>query len=512
MDQRKIGETIREQEYKSGTMFAGTLRNLIERRALPKQRSVIDWHSCSLTLAFNTLAMIADSVIIYHSPPGCIDSSEVGYFGGKSKGIEQRNPFQWEMKNIHFCHSNMDESSIIFGGEEKLLHAVREAKARYNPRLITVLGSCTSAIIGDDIDAVCRKAEEEMNGETYVVPVHAQGFQTISWTNSFDIVWEKIIERIVKPPQQRRENIVNVFMPFTSQTQDKVEIERLLNAMELEAQFIPDLTSVETLEQMAESALTTAMCKCYAYHAMRLLNERFRMPVTKAPFLIGVEYTTQWLREVGELTGRKDLAETVIREELERIGPELNDLRRKLTGKTAYISANHAKTLGYVRMCNDLGMTVAGAGFHMVDDISREHEEQVLKDIGDLNVAVGSPIYEEMNHLARLRPDVVLAHGEIAPLFSAIGIGCKQTYNYSNEGPHVCFQGILEIGRSLHETIVNPMRNKILKYRRHADVVDFTQIPYLEEEDTFRFVHPDYRGFERGGGCRKKNAKRCGSL
>ena len=57
--------------------------------------------------------------------------------------------------------TDMNETDIVFGGEKRLYKAIREVIEKYDPPAIFVYQTCVPAMIGDDIDAVCRTAADK---------------------------------------------------------------------------------------------------------------------------------------------------------------------------------------------------------------------------------------------------------------------------------------------------------------------------------------------------------------
>ena len=62
----------------------------------------------------------------------------------------------------------------MFGGEKRLYKAIKEIIEKYDPPAIFVYQTCVPAMIGDDIDAVCKAASEKFGKP--VIPVNAPGF------------------------------------------------------------------------------------------------------------------------------------------------------------------------------------------------------------------------------------------------------------------------------------------------------------------------------------------------
>ncbi|HAJ79295.1 MAG TPA: nitrogenase iron-molybdenum cofactor biosynthesis protein NifE, partial [Fibrobacteres bacterium] len=79
-----------------------------------------------------------------------------------------------QLHRMSFC-TDMRESEIIHGGEKKLYNALNELITQYKPNAAFVYATCIAGLIGDDIDAVCKRVELELG--IPVIPVHSEGFK-----------------------------------------------------------------------------------------------------------------------------------------------------------------------------------------------------------------------------------------------------------------------------------------------------------------------------------------------
>jgi len=68
----------------------------------------------------------------------------------------------------------MNEQDIIFGGEKHLYQAIKEIVRKHNPPAVFVYQTCVPAMIGDDLEAVCRAAAKKVGRP--VIPINAPGF------------------------------------------------------------------------------------------------------------------------------------------------------------------------------------------------------------------------------------------------------------------------------------------------------------------------------------------------
>jgi len=106
---------------------------------------------CQQINSMAALMSLEDAVFISHSPQGCVGCSimavDMFRVGQAHRGIKN-------IRNPRIIVSNVDQKSVVFGGEQKLREAVKKAVERYHPKLAFIYASCASGIIGDDIDAI----------------------------------------------------------------------------------------------------------------------------------------------------------------------------------------------------------------------------------------------------------------------------------------------------------------------------------------------------------------------
>ena len=120
--------------------------------------------SCAFDGAMIVLQPIADAAHIVHGPIACCGNSWEGRGTLSSKGSLHRMGFT----------TDMSEMDIIYGSENKLYDAILRTYESAKPKAIFVHATCVSGLIGEDIEAVCKKAETSLG--IRVIPVNAPGF------------------------------------------------------------------------------------------------------------------------------------------------------------------------------------------------------------------------------------------------------------------------------------------------------------------------------------------------
>lgn len=102
-----------------------------------------------------TLRDLNVDVIIMHGPHGCCF----------------RTGRLLENDGVRVLTTSMSENDFIFGANEKLIDTLKKAQEMFNPKLIGVVGTCASMIIGEDLkDAIAQSGIDAT-----VIPVDTHG-------------------------------------------------------------------------------------------------------------------------------------------------------------------------------------------------------------------------------------------------------------------------------------------------------------------------------------------------
>ena len=119
---------------------------------------------CAFDGAKIALQPITDVAHLVHGPIAC-EGNSWDNRGAKSSGSKlYRTGFT----------TDMNENDIVFGGEKRLYKSIKEIIDKYDPPAVFVYQTCVPAMIGDDIDAVCKAAAK--NSASRCIPVNAPGF------------------------------------------------------------------------------------------------------------------------------------------------------------------------------------------------------------------------------------------------------------------------------------------------------------------------------------------------
>jgi nitrogenase molybdenum-iron protein alpha chain len=317
-----------------------------------------------------------------------------------------------------------------------------------------------------------------------VVPIYCEGFKSILWSSGFDAVYHGVLRKLVKPPVKKQEDLVNVFNFDGADT-----FSPLLSQMGLRVNYMLTLASVEQLSHISEAACSTAICETLSLYVAAVLEEQYGVPEIKSPAPYGFEGTDAWLRAIGKVTHREELAENVIANERAKYKEELEGIRAQLAGKTVYVFVGDSYSHSMVRVAKDLGLKTIGVTSMHHDPHTDNPESfntldgliEAVGDIPNFSICNVQP-YQMIKIIGKLHPDFLInRHGGSSLVSLMLGI---PTVYESDPNFTVGYQGVIRMGRRLIEAL---QTKKLLH-----NVVPHIDLPYtdwwLQEKDPFYFV------------------------
>ena len=280
---------------------------------------------CSFDGAQITLFPISDAAHIVHGPIACAGSSWNGR-GSLSSGPE--------LHRLGLT-TDLSEQEIIMGrGEKKLLFAIKTAVERWQPAAVFIYQTCVTALIGDDLEAVCRVAR--LSFGLPVILVDAAGFYgTKNLGNR--IAGETIVNQVVGtrepdpvlPRPGMRIHAVNLVGEFNIAGEfwqvapllDELGI-RVLCTLAGDARF-------HEVQTMHRAEVTMLVCSKALINVARKLEEKYAIPWFEGSFY-GMRDTSESLRQIAQRIGDPDLqqrTEALIGREEALLHQKLSDVR-----------------------------------------------------------------------------------------------------------------------------------------------------------------------------------------
>ena len=410
---------------------------------------------CAFDGAQIALLPIADVAHIVHGPIACAGSS------WDNRGTRSSGP---DLYRIGMT-TDLTEQDVIMGrAEKRLFHAIRQAVETHAPPAVFVYNTCVPALIGDDIDAICKAASEHFN--TPVVPVDSAGFYgTKNLGNR--IAGEAMLKYVIGtrqpdplPPGSERPGIrvhdVNLVGEYNIAGEfwhvlpllDELGI-RVLCTLSGDARF-------REVQTMHAAEVNMMVCSKAMLNVARKLQERYATPWFEGSFY-GITDTSQALRDFARLIGDDDLSartEALIAREEAKIRAALEPWRERLAGKRVLLYTGGVKSWSVISALQDLGMKVVATG---TKKSTEEDKARIRELMGD-----DVKMLDEGNPRALLKTveeysaDILIAGGR--NMYTALkGRIPFLDINQEREFGYAGYDGMLELVRQLCLTLESPV-------------------------------------------------------
>ncbi|MBO1047413.1 MAG: nitrogenase iron-molybdenum cofactor biosynthesis protein NifE [Dolichospermum sp. DEX182a] len=406
---------------------------------------------CAFDGAMIALVPITDAAHLVHGPIACAGNS----WG--SRGSLSSGPMLYKTGFT----TDVGENDVIFGGEKKLYKAILELKERYQPAAVFVYATCVTALIGDDIDAVCKVAAEKIG--TPVIPVIAPGFiGSKNLGNRFG--GESLLEYVVgtAEPEYTTPYDINLIGEYNIAGEmwgvlplfEKLGI-RVLSKITGDARY-------EEVRYAHRAKLNVMICSRALLNMARKMQERYGIPYIEESFY-GIKDINRCLRTVAAKLGDADLqerTEKLIAEETASLDIALAPYRAKLKGKRIVLYTGGVKSWSIISAAKDLGIEVVATSTRKSTEEDKAKIKNLLGNDGIMlekgNATELLKLIEETN------ADMLIAGGrnQYTALKARIPF---LDINQERHHPYAGYVGMVEMGRELTEALYSPVWEQIRK-------------------------------------------------
>jgi nitrogenase molybdenum-iron protein alpha chain len=428
--------------------------------------------------------LVQDAAVISHGPVGCSSCYHEFAFtyrvNSPLRGVDR--PTQRKIYS-----TNLTERETVYGGGVKLAEAIREVYGRARPKAVFVLTTCAAGIIGDDVESICDAAEKELG--IPVAAIFCEGFRSSVWTTGFDAAYHAIARKLVKPPRERRKDVINVINFWGSDV-----FAEWFAPFGAKPNYITPYSTIESLTRSSEAAATVQACSTLGSYLGAVLDAEFGVPELPTAPPYGIAQTDRWFRALGKLLGKEETAEQVIAEKKEEYLPKIEALKEKIKrvadgrALTAYVTGGAAHGHALLSVLGELGIKAVGAAIFHHDplfDNGEPESDQLAQRVGDYGDVPNFNVcnkqeFELVNSLHRLRPDLLLArHGGMTLWGAKLGI---PSLLIGDEHYSMGYEGLLKYGERILETLEN--NEFVTNLAKHA-VNPYTKWWLEQRPDTF---------------------------
>lgn len=405
---------------------------------------------CAFDGAKIVLQPITDVAHLIHGPLACEGNSWDNRHAASSGSDLWRRSFT----------TDLSELDIVMGnGEKKLFKAIRTIVERHDPPAVFVYSTCVTALIGDDIAAVCKRASERFDRP--VVPVEAPGFAG-SKNLGNKLAGETLLEHVIGTiePDDVSPYDVNILGEYNL-VGEFWFVKPLLEELGIRLRaVIPGDARYRDVATAHRAKANMIVCSSALITLARRMEECWGIPFFEGSFY-GISDTSAAIRGLCRLLveqgARADLLERaealIAREEAiawQRIAP----FKRRLAGKRVLLNTGGVKSWSMVDALQEAGMEVIRTSIKKSTDEDKARALAALKD--------------EKHLFDRLAPREIyrmLADGEADIMLSGsrtqfIALKAKTPWldvNQERHHPYAGYEGIVELLKRIDLAVNSPV-------------------------------------------------------
>jgi nitrogenase molybdenum-cofactor synthesis protein NifE len=408
---------------------------------------------CAFDGAKIALQPIVDVAHLVHGPIACEGNSWDNRHSASSGPLIYRTAFT----------TDIGELDVIHGGEKRLFKAIREICEKVDPPAIFVYQTCVTGLIGDDIEAVCRRASEKFGKP--VIPVDAPGFagpKNLGNKLGAEALLEYVIGTV--EPERTTPYDINIIGEYNL-SGELWQVKPLLDA--LGVRILACISGDGRYRDVASAHRARAnmmVCSKSMINIATTMQQRWGIPYFEGSFY-GISDMSTSLREIARLLVARggdaalvDRAEALIAAEEARAWERIRAYRERLAGKKVLLITGGVKSWSVVSALQEAGLEVVGTS---VKKSTREDKEKIRQIMGDDAHMIDNLTPRQMYAMLReAKADIMLSGGRT----QFVALKARMPWMDINQERHQAFagyEGMVTMVAEIDKALFNPMWREV---------------------------------------------------
>lgn len=408
---------------------------------------------CAFDGAKIALQPITDVAHLVHGPIAC-EGNSWDNRGSKSSGSRlYRTGFT----------TDLNEMDVVYGGEKRLFKSIREIIDKYDPPAVFVYQTCVPAMIGDDIEAVCKAASQKFGKP--VIPVNSPGFVGVKNLGN-KLAGEALLDYVIgtAEPEYTTPYDINIIGEYNL-AGELWQVKPLFD--ELGIRILACISGDAKYRKVASShraRATMMVCSKAMINVARKMEERYGIPFFEGSFY-GISDMSDALRQIASLLVSRgapaDLiarTEALVAREEARAWARIEPYKARLRGKRVLLITGGVKSWSVVAALQEAGMEVVGTS---VKKSTREDKERIKELMGeDAHMIEDMKPKEMYRMLKEARADIMLSGGRS----QFIALKAKVPWLDINQERHHAYagyEGMVELVREIDKALYNPIWQQV---------------------------------------------------
>ena len=408
---------------------------------------------CAFDGAKIALQPIVDVAHLVHGPIACEGNSWDNRHSASSGPTTYRTGFT----------TDINEYDVIYGAEKRLFKSIREICDKYDPPAIFVYQTCVTGLIGDDIEAVCRRATEKFGKP--VIPVNAPGFAGPKNLGN-KLGAEALLDHVIGTlePERTTPCDINIIGEYNL-SGELWQVKPLLDA--LGVRILSCISGDGRYREVASAHRARAnmmVCSKSMINIATRMEQRYGIPYFEGSFY-GISDMSTTLREIARLlveqgapADLKDRTEALIAAEEARAWERIRACRARLAGKRVLLITGGVKSWSVVSALQEAGLEVVGTS---VKKSTREDKEKIKEIMGDDAHMIDDMTPRQMYAMLReARADIMLSGGRS----QFVALKARMPWMDINQERHHAFagyEGMITMIAEIDKALFNPMWQQV---------------------------------------------------
>src|ERR1035438_7630840 len=410
---------------------------------------------CAFDGAKIALQPITDVAHLVHGPIACEGNS------WDNRGAKSSGP---QLYRISFT-TDIDENDVVFGGEKRLYKAIKEIVEKYNPPAVFVYQTCVPAMIGDDIEVVCKAAALKFGKP--VIPVNSPGFVG-SKNLGNKLAGEALLDYVIgtEEPEYTTPYDINIIGEYNL-SGELWQVKPLLD--ELGIRILACISGDAKYHEVARSHRARAammVCSKAMINVARKMEERYGIPFFEGSFY-GIGDTSDALRKISRLlvdrgapAELRSRTEAVIAREEARAWQRIAPFKSHLAGKRVLLFTGGVKSWSVVAALQEAGLVITGTSVKKSTPGDKERIKELMKH--DAHMFDDLKPREMYKMLKEARADIMLSGGRT----QFVALKAKVPWLDINQERHHAYagyEGMVALVREIDKALSNPIWEQIRK-------------------------------------------------
>jgi nitrogenase molybdenum-cofactor synthesis protein NifE len=388
---------------------------------------------------------IADALHLIHGPVGC------AAYTWDIRGALSSGP---QIHRLSFS-TDLKEKQVVFGGEKTLYAALTELIDEYKPKAAFVYSTCIVGLIGDDVDAICKKVGKEKDLD--VIPVQAPGFAGTK-KDGYKVACDALMKLVGTMGDEKTiPESINIIGDFNLAG----ELYLLRDYYEqMGVNIVATITGdgrVDDIRQSHKAALNIVQCSGSMSNLAVQMKEKYGIPYQRVSYF-GVEDMSEALYEVAKYFGNNNMmnkAIELVRDEVSTLLTELEKYKKALKGKKAAVYVGGAfKAISLIKALRMIGVKTVVVG----SQTGNKDDYKIMKEISDEGtILVDDTNPLELTQLVKdTKADILIGGVKERPIAYKLGLGFCD-HNHERKLALAGYEGMLNFAKEIYATALSPV-------------------------------------------------------